>query len=93
MPEIRKVLTVSASHLPVELAGAIAEDSLDPRGGLLLHGYYGFLVFARGDHPCYPESVRKLLQYASGALDCSFVLFDSDGDVLDGFATYGDYDT
>src|SRR3979490_1399421 len=36
MPEIRKVLTVSASHLPAELAGSMAEDSSDPRGGILL---------------------------------------------------------
>jgi hypothetical protein len=93
MPEIRKVLTVSASHLPPALAETMIEDSSDPRGGILFHGYNGFLVFARGDHPSYPDSVRRLLHYAASDLDCSFVLFDSDGDVLDGFPTYDDSDT
>jgi hypothetical protein len=38
------------------------------------------------DHPDYPESKQQLLAYAAADLDCSFVLFDSDGDVLEGFA-------
>jgi hypothetical protein len=35
-----------------------------------------------------PESAARLLAYARHELGCSFVLFDVDGDVLDGFATY-----
>jgi hypothetical protein len=35
-----------------------------------------------------PESVGRLLAYARHELGCSFVLFDVDGDVLDGFETY-----
>jgi len=92
MPEIRKMLTVAASHLPPEFAETMIEDSSDPRAGILFHGYYGYLVFARGDHPGYPDSVHRLLHYAASDLDCSFVLFDSDGDVLGGFSTYGKSD-
>jgi hypothetical protein len=33
-----------------------------------------------------PESAARLLAYARHELGCSFVLFDVDGDVLDGFA-------
>lgn len=65
---------------------------MEPRNGLILAGYHGLFVFARGEHPEYPDSVQKLLHYAATDLDCSFVLFDSGGDVLDGFATYDDDD-
>ena len=92
MPEIRKFLTVSASHLPGPLAKILMRDAFEPDNGLILAGYYGLCVFARGEHPDYPESVQKLLAYAAGDLDCSFVLFDSDGNVLDGFPTYSEDD-
>jgi|HubBroStandDraft_6_1064221.scaffolds.fasta_scaffold1384051_1 hypothetical protein len=40
-----------------------------------------------------PESVGRLLAYARHELGCSFVLFDVDVDVLDGFATYDEEST
>lgn len=92
MPEVRKLLTVSASHLPAVFGQTLLRDSDYPPRGIILSGYYGFCVFARGDHPEYPESVQKLLAYAADELDCSFVLFDCDGDVLDAFPTYDDDD-
>jgi hypothetical protein len=90
MPEIRKFLTVSASHLPRTLAETLLRDPLQPTKGMILGGYHGIFVFARGDHPDYPESVQRLLAHAATDLDCSFVLFDGDGDLLDGFPTYSD---
>jgi hypothetical protein len=89
MPEIRGFLTVSASHLPRIFAEGLMLRSSDPTRGVILAGHYGFFLFARGDHPDYPDNVQKLLAHAAD-LDCGFVLFDRDGDVLDGFAAYCD---
>jgi hypothetical protein len=55
-------------------------------------GEYGYFMYAPGilphdmkdefDDGDMPESVGRLLTYARHELDCSFVLFDVDGDVL-----------
>jgi len=90
VPETRGFLTVSASHLPPAFAEILLQISAESTKGIVLAGASGFLVFARGEHPEYPQSVQKLLAYAAADLDSSFVLFDSDGDVLDDFPTYDD---
>lgn len=85
-------VTVSASHLPQHFAEELLAICAYPRSGIVFGGYYGLLVFARGEHPDYPGGVQDLLRYALADLDCSFVLFDCDGDVLDGFETYDAHD-
>lgn len=65
-------------------------------------GEYGVFLYAPGRLPHeikdvfddldMPESVGRLLAYARHELQCSFVLFDADGDVLDGFETYPEDD-
>jgi hypothetical protein len=92
MPEIRRFLTVSASHLPQKFAEDYLPGLIEEGYGSVLAGRYGFLVFARSERCDFPEAVRKLLAYAAAELDCSYVLFDSDGEELDGFATYDDGD-
>jgi hypothetical protein len=102
-PEIRQFLTVSASHLPRDFADRLAEQARCGRGlqdakfGLWpFAGEYGFFLYAPDGLPHaikqpfedldMPESVGRLLGYARER-GCSFVLFDADGDVLDGFET------
>jgi hypothetical protein len=61
-------------------------------------GEYGYLIYAPDglphevkdefNHRGMPESVTSLLAYARHELGCSFVLFDVEGDVVDGFETY-----
>lgn len=97
-PEVRKFLTVSASHLPPGFAERLDDQARNGRGfqdrELCLWpfaGEYGFLVYApseRDKDRDIPDSGARVLDYARETLDCSFVLFDVDGDVLDGFATY-----
>ena len=105
-PEIRKILTVSASHLPAEFENRLREQAQIGRGlGRTatmwpFAGEYGIVLYAPSENetmekaPSYfreldvPGSVAAILLHARIKLDCSFVLFDADGDVLDGFATY-----
>jgi hypothetical protein len=102
-PEVRKFLSVSASHLPQDFADRIDDQARNGRGfqdhefGFWpFAGEYGYLIYApdklphdmKDDDREMPESVGRLLAYAHHELGCSFVLFDVDGDVLDGFETY-----
>ncbi|HEV8029655.1 MAG TPA: hypothetical protein VGP42_01420 [Stellaceae bacterium] len=104
-PEIRKFLTVSASHLPQDFADRLDDQARNGRGFQdrefcfwPFAGEYGFFLYAPQrlahdmkdafDDLDLPESVGRLLAYARHDLGCSFVLFDVDGDVLDGFDTY-----
>jgi hypothetical protein len=105
-PEVRKFLTVSASHLPQHFADRLDDQARNGRGlqdrefaVWPFTGEYGYFLYAPGRLPHdmkdefndrdMPESVGRLLAYARHELGCSFVLFDVDGDVLDGFETYG----
>lgn len=102
MPEIRKVLTVSASHLPEAFEQRLREQAQIGRGLGREHsfwpfaGEYGVLLYAPTkaeadedfEDPDIPESLARLLVHASPDLGCSFVLFDVDGGVLDGFDTF-----
>ena len=109
-PEVRKFLTVSASHLPQDFADRLDDQARNGRGfqdrefGFWpFAGEYGYFMYAPGILPYdmkdefdareMPESVVGLLAYARHELGCSFVLFDVDGDVLDGFATYDEEST
>ena len=109
-PEVRKFLTVSASHLPQDFADRLDDQARNGRGfqdrefGFWpFAGEYGYFLYAPGILPHdlkdqfndrdMPESVGRLLAYARHELGCSFVLFDVDGDVLDGFATYDEQAT
>ena len=99
-PEIRKFLTVSASHLPPGFADRLRDQATNGRGLGREHslwpfsGEYGFFVYAPGeadieedaDEADIPDSVARILFYAR-SLGCSFVLFDVDGDVIEGFET------
>ena len=104
-PEVRKFLTVSASHLPQDFADRLDDQARNGRGFQdrefdfwPFAGEYGYFMYAPGILPYdmkdefdareMPESVAGLLAYARHELGCSFVLFDVDGDVLDGFKTY-----
>jgi hypothetical protein len=104
-PEVRKFLTVSASHLPQDFADRLDDQARNGRGfqdrefGFWpFAGEYGYFLYAPGilphdlndgfDDRKMPDSVGRLLAHARHELGCSFVLFDLDGDVLDGFETY-----
>lgn len=102
-PEVRKFLTVSASHLPQDFADRLDDQARNGRGfqdrefGFWpFAGEYGWFLYAPTEIDLdadIPESVARLLAYAREQLGCSFVLFDRDGDVLDGFATCDKADT
>ena len=96
--EVRKFLTVAARHLPEEFYSRMREQSTFGRHVLdktcsPFTGEYGVFMYAAEDAEVYedldiPESVQALLLHARKEFGCSYVLFDTDGDELDGFVTY-----
>ncbi len=85
-PEVRKFLTVSASHLPESYANRVLSSGT-------FCGVYGTMLWApeefeEHDFDDMPDSVRDILIYARRTLKCDYVLFDRDGEALDEFPTF-----
>lgn len=87
---IRKLLDLSSKHLPPELG----MDGLNTHPGVLAYRItYGWLVWVPndpGDSPLSeppPAALLNVQRYARHH-GCDYILFDADGDTIDGLPTW-----
>lgn len=83
MLEIRKSLIISTAHIPIEV---ITEPALWAKASLE-EVTYGYQCWVPEDFESRPAWLQPILKLANEN-DCSYVVFDQDGELVDGLPEY-----
>jgi hypothetical protein len=86
--EIRKFLTCSVDNIPTEFRQHLAETANEHWRVAGFGGEYGWFLWCQEDpDPEIPEELQAVFNFAREH-GCDYVLFDRDGELLEGFPTF-----
>lgn len=87
--EIRKFIDVSTAHIRQSDVTSLEGLARSGEWSALLEGPCGFFVWT-GYHEenAFPDAVREVLKWAREQESLDYVMFDQDGDFIDGLPEY-----